>query len=103
MGFHNFRLNTPPGIRNVFHVDKLRATSKDTLLSQISDNNHPGPSIINNKNGTQEYDVEKILKKKGGRGYQYLVKWKSYARPTWESASIMENTVALDEYETNLN
>ena len=76
MGFHNFRLNTPLNIRNVFHVDKLRAASGDFLFSQISKNNHPGPSIINNKNGTHEYDVEKILKKKLGRGYQYLVKWK---------------------------
>ena len=24
MGFHNFRLDTPPGIRNIFHVDKLQ-------------------------------------------------------------------------------
>ena len=72
MGFHNFRLNTPPGIRNIFHVDKLRATSGDFFK-------HPGPSIINNENGTHEYDVEKILKKKG-RGYQYLVKWKNYVR-----------------------
>ena len=23
MGFHNFRLDTSPGIRNVFHVDRL--------------------------------------------------------------------------------
>ena len=29
--FHKFRLNTPPGIRNSFHVDKLRATSRDIL------------------------------------------------------------------------
>ena len=67
MGFHNFRLNTPPGIRNVFHVDKLRAVSKCLLFSQISDNNHPNPSIINNESGTHEYDVEKSLQKKGPR------------------------------------
>ena len=65
MGFHNFRLNTPPDIRNVFHVDKLRAFSKDFLFSQISNNNHPNLSIINNENGTHEHDVEKFLKKKG--------------------------------------
>ena len=63
IGFHNFRLNTPPGIRNVFHVDKLRAVSKDFLFSQIS-NDHPGPSINNNENGTHEYDVEKKITKK---------------------------------------
>ena len=52
MGFHNIQLNTPPNIRNVFHVDKLRAASGDFLFSQISNDNHPGLSIINNENGT---------------------------------------------------
>ena len=66
MGFHNFRFNTPPNIRNVFHVDKLRAVSKDRLFSQVSDDNHPNPSIINNENGTHEYDVERDLKEKKG-------------------------------------
>ena len=64
MGFHNFRLNTPPNILNVFQVDKLHAVSTDFLFSQISDDNYPGPTIVGNKNGAHEYDVEKILKKK---------------------------------------
>ena len=105
MGSHNFKLDTSPGIRNVFHVDRLRAASMDLFFSQISDDSHPGPSIVNEE--TPEYDVERILKKrKRGRGYQYLVKWKDYARPTWEPASAMEDTVALDEFElreANLN
>ena len=103
MGFHNFRLNTPLGIRNVFYVNKLRAVSADFFPSQISDDNHPGPAIIGNENGAHEYDVEKILKKEGGRGYQYLVKWKNYIRFTWEPTSIIKNTVALNKFETNLN
>ena len=77
----------------------------DPLPSQISDDNHPGPSIVNEE--APEYDIERILKKrKRGRGYQYLVKWKNYARPTWEPTSAMEDTVALDEFElkeANLN
>ena len=64
--FHKFRFDTPPKIRNVFHVDKLRAASADLLFSQIFDDNHPGPTIIGNENGTHEYDVEKILEKKSG-------------------------------------
>ena len=64
MGFHNFKLNIPSNIRNVFHVDKLRAISKDLLFSQVSNDNHPGPTIIGNKNETHEYDVEKIPKEK---------------------------------------
>ena len=64
--FYNFKLNTPPNIRNVFHVDRLRAASTDFFFPQISDDNHPNPTIIGNENGTHEYDVEKILKKKWG-------------------------------------
>ena len=66
MRFHNFRLNTPPNIRNVFHVDLLHAVQSNPLPSQIFDDSHPGPTIIGNKNGTHEYDVGRILKKKGG-------------------------------------
>ena len=62
MGFHNFRLNTSLNIRNVSYVDELRAVSKIFLFSQISNDNHPGPSIVNEK--TPEYDVERILEKK---------------------------------------
>ena len=58
MGFYNFRLDTPRGIRNVFHVNKLRAASTNFLFSQTSDDNHQGPTIIGNKNDTHEYDVD---------------------------------------------
>ena len=64
MGFHNFRLNTPPNIHNVFHVDKLRAVLTDLFFPQISNDNHPNSTIIGNKNGTHEYKVEFFLKKK---------------------------------------
>ena len=30
--FYNFRLNTPLNIRNIFHVDKLRAASKKSCF-----------------------------------------------------------------------
>ena len=62
--FHYFRLNTPPNIQNVFHVGKLCAVSKDFVFYQVSNDNHPNPSIINNENGTYEYDVEKHWKKR---------------------------------------
>ena len=64
--FHNFQLNIPPNIRNVFHVNKLRAAPTDLSFPYISYDNHPGPAIIGNENGNPEYDVEKILKKKEG-------------------------------------
>ena len=68
INFHNFRLDTPTNIRNVFHVDRLRATSMDLFLSPNSDDNHPGPSIVNDFL-LLKYDVERILGEKWGRGY----------------------------------
>ena len=62
MDIDNFPFDTPPKIRNVFHVDRLRTISMDFLLSQDSDDSHSDHSIVNEKN--PEYDVEKILKKK---------------------------------------
>ena len=49
MGSHNCKLNTPPNIRNVFHVDRLRAVSIDLFFPKIFDDNHPGLFIVNEK------------------------------------------------------
>ena len=52
--------------------------------------------------GTEMYEVERILDQKRARGrgnnQQYLVKWKGYGRPTWEPHSSMENTIALIDW-----
>ena len=102
VGSHNYRLNTPPGIHNVFHSNLLRTASTDPLDSQVSDDTQPEPVIIGDE---EEYEVEKILKDRllrRGKGSQkqYLVKWTGYAEPTWEPATALENTAALDAYET---
>jgi hypothetical protein len=44
------------------------------------------------------------IKRGRGRGgslrREFLVKWSSYAKPTWEPMAVIEDTVALDAYET---
>ena len=65
-----------------------------TTPAQRSSVMKTGPTSMTSNNFLQ--------KKKKGRGNQYLVKWKNYARFIWETASVMENTVVLDEFETNL-
>lgn len=102
VGSHSYRLNTPPGIHNVFHSNLLRTASTDPLDSQVSDDTQPAPVIIGDE---EEYEVEKILKDRTlrrGKGSQkqYLVKWTGYAEPTWEPATALENTAALDAYES---
>jgi hypothetical protein len=54
-----------------------------------------------------EYEIERILDEKHarrGRGVsrKLLVKWKGYARPTWEPRSALEETSALEAWEESI-
>jgi hypothetical protein len=99
IGSHNYRLDTPRGIHNVFHSRLLRPANSSPLPGQVVEESHPPAMLVD---GTEMYEVERILAQKRARGggnlQQYLVKWKGYARPTWEPHSSMENTVALIDW-----
>lgn len=102
LGSHNYRLDTPPGIHNVFHTRRLRPVSNDPLPGQVSYDTHL-PGIVVEDEESPEYEVESILDEKRARGRgtrkQYLVKWKGYARPTWEPESFVRDLQALDVWE----
>ena len=98
---HAYRLDTPPGIDNVFHVSLLRPAGSDPLPSQIVTEPQP-PAIVTDVG--EEFEVEKILQartRKIGRGSrrEVLVKWTGYARPTWEPLSNLDDTAAFDTFE----
>jgi len=99
IGSHSYRLDTPPGIHNVFHSRLLRPANLSPLPGQVVEESHPPAMLVD---GTEMYEVERILDQKrargGGNNQQYLVKWKGYGRPTWEPHSSMENTVALIDW-----
>jgi Chromo (CHRromatin Organisation MOdifier) domain len=103
VGSHSYRLDTPPGIHDVFHSRLLRPASTSPLPGQIVDESQP-PGIL--VDGAQTYDVECILdqKRAPGKGnrLRYLVKWEGYGRPTWEPESSMENTIALLDWKKRL-
>ncbi len=97
VGSHSYRLDTPPGIHNVFHSKLLRLASYDPLASQVQDDTQPQPRLIQQED---EYEVEDILDEKTvRRKRQYLVKWTGYAHPTWEPVSAMQDVSALDRWE----
>jgi hypothetical protein len=99
----SYRLDTPPGVSNVFNVDLLRPAATDPLPSQKVDDPQPPALLVEE---SKEYIVEKILgerqRKLPGKGsktrLEYRVKWQGYARPTWEPATALEDTMALDDY-----
>lgn len=101
IGTHSYRLDTPPGIHDVFHVDLLRTAATDPLDSQALDDQQPEPIQVD---GEDEYGVEAILDHRTmrrGRGTreEVLVKWSGYAQPTWEPRTALEDTLALGAYE----
>lgn len=100
IGTHTIWLNTSPGIHLIFHVDLLWPAAKDSLPSQHSDDSQPPGIIVDDQ---EEFQVEKIMNEhctRWGQGWrlQYEVKWVGYAQTTWELASALEDTVALDEW-----
>lgn len=101
IGSHSFRLDTPPGIHNVFHSDKLKLAATDPFPSQEQTDPQPSPRIVSDQ---EEYEVDEIVGERQvarGRGmqHQYQVKWTGYQRPTWEPATAFQETAALDRWE----
>jgi hypothetical protein len=97
IGSHSYRLDTPPGIHNVFHSNLLRPASYDPLPSQVQTDAQPGPQLVQND---LEYEVEGILQEKlVRRKRKFLVKWTGYARPTWEPEDALLETAALAAWE----
>jgi hypothetical protein len=101
IGSHNYRLDTPPGIEDIFHSQLLRPAAMDPLPSQQQDDTQPLPQLVGED---EEYEVEKIvdervIKRGRRRTRKFLVKWVGYAKPTWESYEAMKNTTAVDSWE----
>ena len=92
---HSVKLNTPPGINNVFHVDRLRLASSDPFPSQPNDDTQPEPILVD---GEPESQVECIMAEVYYRKKLfYEVKWTGYALTTFEPAENLKDNIALDD------
>ncbi|KAM4055414.1 reverse transcriptase (RNA-dependent DNA polymerase) [Hirsutella rhossiliensis] len=93
IGSHACRLDTPPGIHNVFHVSLLRLAAEDPLPSLTSDDCRP-PAILTDEG--ELWEVEEILdERKVGREWKVLVKWVGWIGPTWEPVKYVADTIAF--------
>ena len=98
VGAQSYRLDIP-SVHNVFNADLLRPAATDPLPSQSQSDYQPPPIVFD---GEDYYDVEAILSERTRRRQkQYKVKWKGYARPTWEPAFAVKETDALKAYLTS--
>ena len=82
-------------------MNLLQPVLNDPLPSQVLDDTQPLAVMVD---GKEEFIIEEILDEKHtkrGRGAQleYKVKWLGYARPTWEGASALEESQALDDWQ----
>lgn len=96
-------LNVPGNIHKRFHVDLIKRAGTDPFPSQFRDDAQ-NPPVIDDL-GVPEYEVESILRARTirrGRGKfrQALVKWVSEIDPSWEPIEYIEDTVALDRFES---
>jgi hypothetical protein len=81
---HSVRVNTPPEIYDIFHVDRLRLAFLDPFPSHLNDNTQPAPVLVN---GELESEVEEIIAKVTYWNRLFFeVKWTGYTLTTFEPA-----------------
>jgi hypothetical protein len=92
---HSVKLNTPPGIHNIFYMDQLRLAASDPSPSQPNDDTQPALMLIE---GELKSEVEKIMAEVTYRNKLFFeVKWTRYALTTFEPAENLQDNTTLDK------
>ncbi len=79
----------------------LQSAVMNALSSQCMTDSQPSSQIVSNE---EKFEIEKILKKrlvwhKEEFKKKYLMKWVNYTQFTWESMSVLKDTVMLNQWE----
>ncbi len=98
ISLHFFCLNTLLSMHNVFHSIMLQSAVMNALFSQHMTDLQLSPQIMSDE---EEFEIDKILRKKliqqrEESKKKYLIKWVDYIWSTWESASVLQNTVTMN-------
>ena len=97
-----YTLDLPPSmaIFPTFHGSLLkRYVPNDGDLFPSREHARPGPIVT--ADGEEEFEVDSIInRRRRGRGWQYLVRWKGYGpgADTWLPGAAVDDLKALDEY-----
>ncbi|KAI0991665.1 hypothetical protein K3495_g16522, partial [Podosphaera aphanis] len=95
-------LNVPGKLHNRFHIELIKRAADDPFPSQRCDDTQ-NPALIG-ESDEPEYEVDSILRARTihrGKGTfrQALVKYKTWAEPSWEPIEYVIDTAALDVFE----
>ena len=58
---YNYRLNTPPGIHNVFYINLLKRAADNPFLSQRRGDFRPPVVMVDRE---EEWEVERVLRER---------------------------------------
>lgn len=91
-------LNVSGKFHNQFHVDMLLPADKNPLPSQKIEDKDPGPILVNDE---EEYYIDEIIRCRTWKGeLQALVKWTGNPNLEWTSLDNLQETAALDKWES---
>lgn len=94
---HAYELNLPKSmkIHPIFHISLLYPAATDPVPGQLQ---KPPPPVI--VDGVEEYEIEEIYNSRmhKQKGLQYLVKWVGENSATWEPATNLDETAAVDNF-----
>ena len=79
----------------------MRPAANDPFPSQATDDSRPPPLFIED-DGEEKWEVEEILRSRGDKRIQVLVKWVGYAKPTWEPLGNVVHTIAYRQYKSRI-